>query len=401
MSDLYVGRQPIFNRKLRVHAYELLFRSDTGNQANIVCEDAATSRVLVNALSEIGLDKLVGSHQAFINVTDKHLLESDLAVMLPKQCVLEVLETVEPSPEIVASVQRLSDAGYLVALDDFEFSEAMIPLLKIADLVKLDVMALQPEGVQKQLEQLRGFDLKLLAEKVETPAEFNAYQDMGFDYFQGYFFAKPSVVQVRAIPASKLAIMELVAKVNDPEIGLPELGEIIARDASLSVKTLRYVNSPAVGLASEVSSVNQALTLLGLDIIRQWVMILTLTGIDLEDKSPELFVVMLTRARLCQLVAQKAGLDNSSSYFTIGLLSAIDVLMDAPMDQLIEPLPLTREVKAALIGFEGDGGDVLRSAIAMEQGMLNEIVYFGLDLDQLNEAYLEALHWADDVYSGI
>jgi c-di-GMP phosphodiesterase len=401
MSDLYVGRQPIFNRKLRVHAYELLFRSDTGNQANIVCEDAATSRVLVNALSEIGLDKLVGPHQAFINVTDKHLLESDLAVMLPKQCVLEVLETVEPSPEIVASVQRLSDAGYLVALDDFEFSEAMIPLLKIADLVKLDVMALQPEGVQKQLEQLRGFDLKLLAEKVETPAEFNAYQDMGFDYFQGYFFAKPSVVQVRAIPASKLAIMELVAKVNDPEIGLPELGEIIARDASLSVKTLRYVNSPAVGLASEVSSVNQALTLLGLDIIRQWVMILTLTGIDLEDKSPELFVVMLTRARLCQLVAQKAGLDNSSSYFTIGLLSAIDVLMDAPMDQLIEPLPLTREVKAALIGFEGDGGDVLRSAIAMEQGMLNEIVYFGLDLDQLNEAYLEALHWADDVYSGI
>jgi len=401
MSDLYVGRQPIFNRKLRVHAYELLFRSDTGNQANVVCEDAATSRVLVNALSEIGLDKLVGPHQAFINVTDKHLLESDLAAMLPKQCVLEVLETVEPSPEIVASVQRLSDAGYQIALDDFEFSEAMIPLLKVADLVKLDVRALEPDGVKKQLEQLRGFDLKLLAEKVETPAEFNVYQDMGFDYFQGYFFAKPSVVQVRAIPASKLAIMELVAKVNDPEIGLTELGEIIARDASLSVKTLRYVNSPAVGLASEVSSVNQALTLLGLDIIRQWVMILTLTGIDLEDKSPELFVIMLTRARLCQLIAQKASLENPSSYFTIGLLSAINVLMDAPVDQLVEPLPLTREIKAALIGFEGDGGDVLRSAIAMEQGMLNEIVYYGLGLDQLNEAYLEALHWADEVYSGI
>jgi EAL and modified HD-GYP domain-containing signal transduction protein len=401
MSNLYVGRQPIFNRKLRIHAYELLFRSGIGNQANVVCEDAATSRVLVNALSEIGLDKLVGSNPAFINVTDKHLLESDLAAMLPKQCVLEVLETVKPTPEIVAAVQRLSDAGYQIALDDFEFSEAMIPLLKVADLVKLDVRALQPEGVKKQLEQLRGFDLKLLAEKVETPAEFNAYQDMGFHYFQGYFFARPSVVQVRAIPANKLAIMELVAKVNDPEISLPELGEIIARDASLSVKTLRYVNSPAVGLASEVSSVNQALTLLGLDTIRQWVMILTLTGIDLEDKSPELFVIMLTRARLCQLIARKAGLDNPNSYFTIGLLSAIDVLMDAPMDELIEPLPLTREVKAALIGFEGEGGDVLRSAIALEQGMLNEIVYFGLDMEQLNEAYHEALHWADEVYRGI
>jgi c-di-GMP phosphodiesterase len=401
MPDLYVGRQPIFNRKLRIHAYELLFRSGTGNQANIVCEDEATSRVLVNALSEIGLDKLVDSNLAFINVTDRHLLESDLAAMLPKQCVLEVLETVKPTPEIVAAVQRLSDAGYQIALDDFEFSEDMMPLLKVADLVKLDVMALQPEGVQKQLEQLRGFDLKLLAEKVETLAEFNAYQDMGFHYFQGYFFARPSVVQVQAIPVNKLAIMELVAKVNDPEISLPELGEIIARDAALSVKTLRYVNSPAVGLAAEVSSVNQALTLLGLDIIRQWVMILTLTGIDLEEKSPELFVIMLARARLCQLIAKKAGLENPSSYFTMGLLSAIDVLMDAPMDQLIEPLPLTREVKAALIGFEGESGEVLRSAIAMEQGMLNDIVYYGLGMEQLNEAYLEAMHWADEVYSGI
>jgi EAL and modified HD-GYP domain-containing signal transduction protein len=401
MPDLYVGRQPIFNRKWRTHAYELLFRSGIENQANVICEDAATSRVLVNALSEIGLDKLVGSHQAFINVTDKHLLDSDLATMLPKQCVLEILETVEPSPEIIASVQRLSEAGYQIALDDFEYSEAMIPLLEIADLVKLDVRLLQEEGVKKHLDHLGRFDVKLLAEKVETPLEFETYQAMGFDYFQGFFFARPSVVQVKAIPANKLAIMELISKVNDPEIGLSELGEVISRDASLSVKTLRYVNSPAVGLASEVSSVNQALVLLGLDIIRQWVMILTLRGIDLEDKAPELFVVMLTRAKFCQLIAQKTGLENPSSQFTIGLLSAIDVLMDAPMDQLIEPLPLTEEVKSAVLNFEGEGGDILRTAIGMEQGMLNDIVFDRLGMEQLNGAYLEALQWADEVYSGI
>jgi len=401
MADLFVGRQPIFNRKLRTYAYELLFRSGHEAQANVVCGDTATSQVLVNALSEIGLENLAGSHQAFINVTDKLLLECDLAAMLPKQCALEILETVVPTPEIVASVQRLSDAGYYIVLDDFEYSDAMIPLLELADLVKLDVRLLKEEGVRQQLEQLASYDLKLLAEKVETPVEFNIYQDMGFDFFQGYFFAKPSVVQVQAIPASNLAIMELISKVNDPEISMAELGEVISRDASLSVKTLRYVNSPAVGLAAEVSSINQALALLGLDTIRQWVMILTLTSVDLEDKSPELFVMMLTRARLCQLLADKAGLENPGIYFTIGLLSAIDVLMDAPMDQLINPLPLTQEVKSALLDFEGTGGAILRSAMALEQGMLNEIVFTQLTMDQLNEAYLEALRWADEINSGI
>jgi len=401
MADLFVGRQPIFNRKLRTHAYELLFRAGNQAQANVVCGDTATSQVLVNALSEIGLENLVGPHQAFINVTDKLLLERDLAAMLPKQCALEILETVEPTPEIVASIQRLSDAGYYIVLDDFEYSDSMIPLLEIADLVKLDVRLLKEEGVRQHLEQLARYNVKLLAEKVETPVEFNIYQDMGFDYFQGFFFAKPSVVQVKSIPANNLAIMELVSKVNDPEISLAELGEVISRDASLSVKTLRYVNSPAVGLAAEVSSINQALALLGLDIIRQWVMILTLTSVDLEDKSPELFVMMLTRARLCQLVADKAGLENPGVYFTIGLLSAIDVLMDAPMDQLINPLPLTQEVKSALLEFGGTGGDILRSAMAMEQGMLNEIAFTQLSMDQLNEAYLEALHWADEINTGI
>ncbi len=401
MADLFVGRQPIFNRKLRTHAYELLFRAGDKRHAAVVCGDMATSQVLVNALSEIGLENLVGPYQAFINVTDKLLLESDLAAMLPKQCSLEILESVSPTPEIVASVQRLSDAGYQIVLDDFEYSEAMNPLLEIADLVKLDVRQLQEEGVRKQLEQLAPFNVKLLAEKVETPSEFNTYQDMGFEYFQGYFFARPSVVQVKSIPANNLAIMELISKVNDPDITLAELGEVISRDASLSVKTLRYVNSPAVGLAAEVSSINQALTLLGLDIIRQWVMILTLTSVDLEDKSPELFVMMLTRARLCQLIAEKAGLENPGIYFTIGLLSAIDVLMDASMDQLINPLPLTQEVKSALLDFSGTGGAILRSVMAIEQGMLNEIIFTELDMDQLNHAYLEALHWADEVNGGI
>jgi EAL and modified HD-GYP domain-containing signal transduction protein len=184
-------------------------------------------------------------------------------------------------------------------------------------------------------------------------------------------------------------------------VSIQELGEIITRDASLSVKTLRYVNSPATGLSVEVTSIAQALTLLGLDVIRKWAMVLSVTGLDLEGKSPELFVIMLTRARLCELMARKASMDNPSGYFTIGLLSAIDVLLDAPMDALIDPLPLAAEMKVAIKGFEGEAGAVLKTAIALEQGMTNAMPFTVIPEGDLNELYLEALGWADEVNSGI
>jgi len=399
MADLYVGRQPIFNRKLKTIAYELLYRDSTGGGVDLSGEEATTR--VINTLSEIGLEQLVGQHEAYINVTEPLLHEDGLLGILPRQCVLEVKSSIDASPEIVAFLKKFSESGYRIALDDFEYREALTPLLDITDIIKMDVKALGEEGVKTQLEFLKPYELTLVAEKVESPAEFNLYQDLGFDYFQGFFFAKPSVHTVKTIPASKLAIMELMATLSNPEVSLQELGEIITRDASLSVKTLRYVNSPATGLSTEVTSISQALTLLGLDVIRKWSMVLTLTGLDLEGKSPELFVIMLTRARLCELMATRVGMENPSGYFTIGLLSAIDVLLDAPMDALVEPLPLTTEMKQAITGFTGKAGTVLKTAIALEQGMFDEITFTALPEVELSALYLEALGWADEVTSGI
>lgn len=399
MSDLYVGRQPIFNRKLKTYGYELLYRDSKGGSTGLSGEEATTR--VIHTLSEIGLEQLVGKHEAFINVTEPLLHEDGLLGILPRQCVLEVKSSIDPSPEIVAFLKKFSDTGYRIALDDFEYREALKPLLALTDIVKMDVKALGQAGVESQLALLKPYDISLVAEKVETPVEFNLYQDMGFDYFQGFFFARPSVVSVKSIPASKLAVMELMATISNPDVSIQELGEIITRDASLSVKTLRYVNSPATGLSAEVTSIAQALTLLGLDVIRKWAMVLSVTGLDLEGKSPELFIIMLTRARLCELMARKAGLDNASGYFTIGLLSAIDVLLDAPMDALIDPLPLAAEMKAAIKGFEGEAGAVLKTAIALEQGMTDAMPFTDIPEGEMNELYLEALGWADEVNSGI
>ncbi len=399
MATAFIGRQPIFNRKLRTQAYELLYRSDNSGKAGVEDDRAATASLLLDLLTEVGLEKIVGKHPAWINVPEAMLLEGRLGEVLPTQCALEILETVRPTPEVVEQVGRLKDLGYTIVLDDFAWTEAHKPLVALADVVKLDVLEHDDMALASHMERIHQLapEAKLLAEKIEQRERFNDLQDMGFDYFQGYFFARPQVVRAERIPANQLAVMELIGRVNDPEVGLPELAEIIARDAALSVKTLRYVNSPAVGLRAQVESVQQALTLLGLDTIRHWVTVLSIAGMDFGDNSPELFLVMLTRARFCELVSKEAGLEKPGTYFTIGLLSAIDVLMNADMEKIIGELPLTDEVKAALIRHEGVGGDILRTAMALEQGLMNEIMFREVDGETLNRCWLEAMEWADEV----
>ncbi len=395
-AEFFVGRQPIFNRKLRTHAYELLYRDSQGNNAESTCKDVASSQVLFNTLSEIGIERIVGKHLAFVNLTENLLLNENIVAVLPEQCVLEVLEWVRPTEEVVDKLRSLKAMGYTIALDDFVFRDELIPFVELADIIKLDVLSLGVEGVRKQMELLSAYPVKFLAEKVEKPEEFNVFQDLGFDYFQGFFFARPSTVSVKSIPPNKVAILELISKVTDPDVSMAELGEIISRDAALSVKTLKYVNSPAVGLKAEVSSVEQALALLGLDLIRHWVMVMTLSGIDLGEKSPELFVVMLSRAKFCELASKMAGKSDPGSYFTVGLLSAIDVLMDTSLEELIEPLPITAQMKDGLVRHTGEMGDMLMTAIALEQSMPEEISS-DLSMAQLHGCFNQAQEWADEV----
>jgi len=220
---------------------------------------------------------------------------------------------------------------------------------------------------------------------------------LGVDYFQGYFFAKPTVVTAKRVPANKMTVLQLLAQVNDPNVKMDELGELIQQDVSLSVKVLKYINSPMSGLSREIDSIKQALVLLGMDMIKYWVSIMAMSDLDLEGRPDELITTLLTRAKTCELLAEKAGEADKSSFFTVGLFSALDVVMEVSMEDVLKQLPLAQDVKDALLNLKGDMGQALRCAMAMESGMLEEANYKDVGADVLSDIYIEAMHWADEL----
>lgn len=396
MSDVFIGRQPVFNRKLKLYAYELLARSDMHNVSSST-GDAATSQVIINALMEIGLEQIVGKHPAFFKLTRNFLLEQELGIFAAESTIFEIPNDIDVDDELVAAVKGLKDRGYPIALDNFVYREELLPLLRLAEIVKVDTSRLDETGIRKHVDMLKKVGAKVLAQKVETPEEFNLYQDLGVDYFQGYFFAKPTVVTAKRVPANKMTVLQLLAQVNDPNVNMEELGELIQQDVSLSVKVLKYINSPMSGLSREIDSIKQALVLLGMEMIKYWVSIMAMSDLDLEGRPDELITTLLTRAKTCELLAEKAGEADKSSFFTVGLFSALDVVMEVSMEDVLKQLPLAQDVKDALLNLKGDMGQALRCAMAMESGMLEEAKYKDLGPDVLSDVYIEAMHWADDL----
>lgn len=392
MPDIFIARQPIYKRNLDVDAYELLFRSANVEAANVVDGDAATSQVLVNALIEIGLHELVGSHHAFINCTERFLVEGLPATITPTQVVLEVLEDILPSQRLTDALARLRDSGYSIALDDFRYDASKRDLVALADVVKLDILAMPREELAREVDILRGFDIKLLAEKVETQEDYLACKELGFDYFQGYFFCKPNIVRGRHTPTSKLAIMRLLAKINDPEIEFRELEDLIAHDVSLSYRILRYINSAFFSLTEKVESIRRAITLLGLKAIKSWVTILALSNVD--DKPYELMTMALMRAKMCETLAGERS-KHASVAFTVGLLSTLDALMDKALIDVLGELPLTNEIKTALLSHEGPLGEILNVVLAYEQGDWETATHASkFSSAALSHAYLDSIRWS-------
>jgi c-di-GMP-related signal transduction protein len=258
MSDIYIGRQPIYDRKLGVYAYELLFRAASDNSAKFTDGDQATSDVIVNTFLEIGLDNIVGDRLAFINLT-RAFFVGEHTISLPRdRVVLELLEDIEADEEVVSSVKRLSEQGYSIALDDFIYHESLQPLVQLADIVKIDIMAMDRDEIREHVKALRQHPLRLVAEKVETQEEHDYCMELGFDYFQGYFLAQPKVIQGRRLPNNRLAILKLLSRLQDPEITTKQLEELIAQDVAFSYRILRYVNSAAYAPPRKIESIHQA-----------------------------------------------------------------------------------------------------------------------------------------------
>ncbi len=399
-SDLFIARQPILDRELTLRAYELLFRPTAradaagGHDLNHMA-----SQVILGALSDIGLDELVGDCFAFVNVTREVLLAGLGEVLPPEVAVLELLEHIEPDPEVLAAVDRLRGLGYIIALDDYVDHPRFAPLLDRAHIVKIDVLEADLDEVAALVVRLRGRrTLKLLAERVETYAIYERCRALGFDYFQGYFFARPQTLCGRKLSPGRMTTLRLLAQLADPNVDFEGLGRTISQDVSLCYRLLKYINSPLVGLRTPVRSVQAALVLVGERSLRQWALLTALGGLTDGGTSEAVMASARLRARLCADLAERSPLAvEPADAFTVGLFSLLDALLDRPMGEAVEALSLTASTKAALVHGDGPLGRVLGLARACEQGDWRAVERDGLGLDAaaVQRTALEAVRWVE------
>lgn len=399
MVNFFIGRQPIFDRHLRVYGYELLYRHANVDRAVITNAETASAEVVFNSLVEIGLDRLVGNHKAFCNFTRDFLIKLADLPFANDQIVIEVLESVLPEPNVIDTIKILSQRGHLIALDDFVISEELIPLVKVADIIKIDVRTQSRIKVKEQLGRLRQIKpLKFIAEQVELQEDFLFCHDLGFDYFQGFFFCKPQIVSGQKLSTSRLAVLNLLAEIQQCETDLEKLQKIIETDVNLSVKLLRLINSCYYSLPSKIKSIRHAIIFLGILHLRNWACIFALGSID--KKPRELMTTSLVRARMCELLCSAEDKDSKAMFFTVGLFSLIDTIFDMPMEKLLDHMPLTKEVNNALLHRLGIAGEALRCVEANELGDWDfiEKSMFGKHL--VSKAFLEALDWMHTVMTG-
>lgn len=400
-SNILLARQPIYDNQLQVIAYELLFRPP--QQAGWQWDgDVATSQLVVNAFAEVGIDRATDNKRAFINFTRKWLLSPP--PFDPHFVTIEILESVEPDSEVVAHVAQLKKSGFVIALDDFVFAPQWEPLLKLADIVKIDVLQHQGDALTKLVQQLRRFPVRLLAEKVEDYSVFDHCKTLGFEFFQGYFLCRPQNIRGDTIPSNKMVVMRLLAELQNPDVDLGALEKVISHDISLSTKLLRICNTARFATRTKIDSIRKAMVMIGLRELKQWASIIALSR--MSDKPSELITLTLTRARMMELLAQHARLPNREICFTVGMFSFIDAFFDQTKEKILQTLPFNDEVNRAILHFEGTAGCLLQSVAAHEQGHWDQIDWPALDAlgipqDIFENAYMDALKWATDIMQSL
>ncbi|MDQ2069239.1 EAL and HDOD domain-containing protein [Natronospira bacteriovora] len=391
MENVFVARQPIFRRDLSLYGYELLFRSGVSNAANIGDGDSATSEVIMNTFTVFGLDDLVGEATAFINLTRRFLVETSPLPLPTRQTVIEILEDIRIDDELIAAVERLKADGYTIALDDFHYTPDSDPLLHMADIVKLEMSTLNSPDAQNLIDRLRQFDVKILAEKIEDYGQLERCRSLGCDYFQGFFLSRPDISATTAIPTERLAIMELLAKMHDPKADIADMETVIGRDLSLSYKLLRYINSAFYRRAFEIRALRQAIMMLGMKELRRWGSIVSLCNIS--DKPDELVNLLLIRAKMADLLAKDMFPDEADACFIAGLFSGLDAMLDRPMEEILQRLPLADEIKEALLHRSGPAGQVLTAVLGYEEADPSGLHLPQLTAEQVRQHYLAAVHW--------
>jgi c-di-GMP-related signal transduction protein len=396
----YVARQPIFDREERVFGYELLFRDGLENAFSGNRDEA--SRATLDRSLLVGLDVLCDGRRAFVNCTRDTLIKGLVTLLPSTSTVVEVLETVPADPDVVAACRSLKEAGYMIALDDYVAHDPREALADIADIIKVEMQLTTEEQRSALMRQFGPWRCRMLAEKIETHAEFVRARDQGFVYFQGYFFRRPEMMKTRDMPANQMNYLRMLQEVSRPDLDLEELERLVKAEASVCYRLLRYLNSAIFGFQSEIHSVRHALSMLGERDVRRWVRLVTAVGAG-QDKTSDLVLSALVRGRFGELLAPRVP-HGESDLFLLGLLSLIDAMLEIPMSEVLEKIPLDHATKAVLLGQPSVLRPVFRLMLAHESGEWEAAAELTASM-QLNPEevagdYWQAQQWAREVSNG-
>lgn len=404
-EQIHIARQPIFDMQRQVYGYELLFRRTLQNTYDGTDPDQATLEVVTNSFLLFGIDSLTRGKRAFINFTANNLLTQVPAMLPREQVAVEILEDVLPEGEVLRHCRELKSAGYMLVLDDFVYKQERLPLVELADMVKIDFRATSPQQRKKWQTLLAPYNLRFLAEKVETEEEYQEAVDAGYTYVQGYYFSKPALVSANSLPPYKTSHFRLLQEFSRQELEFEQIESILRKDVSLSYSLLKFINSALFAFRQPIRSLRQAMVLLGRKELSKWGALVALKDIGM-DKPGELILSSLVRARFAeQLAMYCAGRVCTADAFLLGLFSHLDALLNRPLAEILAEIPVKDEIKRAFNAEEDGVLSVLYNLMQKyEQGQWLSAAACAQKMD-LSEAqvllgYREALHWAQDVFAG-
>ncbi|QBJ64582.1 HDOD domain-containing protein [Pseudoalteromonas sp. DL-6] len=403
--SVFVARQAILNRNQNVVAYELLFRDSPENCFPGVSDGQATARLIMENQLNLGTRHITSGKKALINIGPESL-KLDLCEFLPcKDVVIELLETIEPSDDTYELCRKLFHSNYKLALDDFVYSPQWERFLKLVNLIKFDIRLTPLAEIPLVVNKLKKYkNIKLLAEKIETDEEYKLARKMGFDYFQGYYFARPAMIEQKDIHYNYGLVIAIYSEVMKPDPDVKVITGLFELDAALAYKLLRLLNSGVFPLQSQISSLKQALVYLGQARLKKFVSLIV-TAHTARDKPIELMQMCVIRARFCELIASKVAKQVQGEAFLTGLFSLLDAILDQPMALLVDKLPFPDEIKAALTGEKNNLYYILETVKAYETGswwaLEKAVLLINLDSAFLPKLYKQAVQWADSYKDNI
>jgi EAL and modified HD-GYP domain-containing signal transduction protein len=391
----YVARQPILDMRGRVHGYELLFRA--GPETVFRGDGDLATRTMLDNSVLFGMEKLTGGLPAFVNCTGEALTESLVDILPPSMTVLEILETVDPTPEVIAACRKLKEAGFRLALDDFVWSPKWIPLVELANYIKVDFMLMNAAEREQLRRKLKHVAVTWVAEKVETQDEYRQARKEGFTYFQGYYFCRPVLLKGRRVPANRLFHIRIMELLQHQPMDLRQIGDLVKRDASLAYRLLRLVNSPICAIRQEVRSIEAALVAVGEDAFRRIATVAIASELN-ANRPPEILRMAFVRGRFCELAARLCALDPTEQYL-LGMFSLLPAMLEISMVELAPNLPLREKIREALVGALSRDSSLLMWADRYEHGdwMRCDAIAqsYSLNQETLVRCFEEAVVWAE------